>query len=82
LDQVHHEVGLTALGLPGIEHLGDVRVVHHRQRLSFGLEPGNDLLGSQGRCILLLFFRWMAISTTEEDWQLKNSVNFSLKRFE
>ena len=26
-----------------IEHLRDVRVVHHRQRLSLGFEPGDDL---------------------------------------
>src|SRR6266699_2773976 len=28
-----------------IKHLGDVRVVHHRQRLPLRLEPGDDLLG-------------------------------------
>ena len=28
-----------------IEHFGDVRVVHQRQRLPFGLEAGDDLFG-------------------------------------
>src|SRR5215471_16776664 len=28
----------------GVEHPGDVRVVHHCQRLPLGLEPGDDLL--------------------------------------
>ena len=34
---------------PGVEHLGDVGVVHHRQGLPLGLEPGDDLLGVHAR---------------------------------
>ena len=30
---------------PRIEHLGDVRMIHHRQRLALGFEAGDDLLG-------------------------------------
>ncbi len=30
---------------PGVEHLGDVGVVHHRQCLALGLEAGDHLLG-------------------------------------
>ena len=41
---------MTKYGRPvavvaGVEHSGDVRVVHHRQGLPLGLEPGDDLLG-------------------------------------
>ena len=50
LDQLHHEVrssGADATGLAGssaaIEDVGDVRVVHQRQRLTLGLEPGHHL---------------------------------------
>ena len=42
---IHHEVGSAALGRPGVEDLGDVRVVHQRQRLPLGLEAGDHLLG-------------------------------------
>ncbi len=41
--QLHHEVRPAALGRAGIEHLGDVAVVHQGQRLPFRLEPGDDL---------------------------------------
>ena len=44
-DQFHHEVRPAALGRPGIVDLGDVRVIHHRQGLAFGLEPRHDLPG-------------------------------------
>ena len=43
LHQLHHEVGPAALGRAGIEHPGDVGVVHQGQRLPLGLEPGDDL---------------------------------------
>ncbi len=45
LDVLHHEVGTALLGRAGVEHLGDVRMVHQRQRLALGFEPGDDLLG-------------------------------------
>ena len=43
LDQLHHEVGPAGVGGAGLEHLGDVGVVHHRQRLPLGLEAGDHL---------------------------------------
>ena len=49
MHQLHHEVRPAGLGGAGVEHLGDVRVVHHRQRLPLGLEAGDDLLGVQPR---------------------------------
>ena len=42
-DQLHDEVGPAAVGRAGVEHLGDVRMVHHRQRLPLGLEAGDHL---------------------------------------
>ena len=44
--QFHDEVTAGPLSVvPRIEHLGDVRMIHHRQRLPLRLEPGDDLLG-------------------------------------
>ena len=43
LDQLHHEERPAAVGRAGVEHAGDVRVVHQRQGLPLGLEPGDDL---------------------------------------
>ena len=48
-DQFHHEVGAARVGRPGIEHAGDVRVVHQRQGLPLGFEPGDDLPGIHAR---------------------------------
>ena len=42
--QFHDEVGPARLGGSGVEHFGDVGMVHHRQRLPLGFEPGDDLL--------------------------------------
>ena len=36
---------MRGLGRPGVEHFGDVRMVHHGQRLPFGLETCHDLFG-------------------------------------
>ena len=44
LDQLHHEVG-AALGLPCIQDLGDVRMVHQGQRLPLLVEAGEHPLG-------------------------------------
>src|SRR5262245_17577439 len=49
LDQVHDEVRSAAAGLPSIKHLGDVRVVHDRQRLPLRLEAGDDLAAVHAR---------------------------------
>ena len=43
--QFHDEVGPAGLRGPGIQHLGDVGMVHQRQGLALGFEPGDDLLG-------------------------------------
>ena len=48
-DQLHDEVGPAGLGGAGVEHPGDVGVVHQRQRLPLGLEPGDDLLRVHAR---------------------------------
>ena len=44
-DQFHHEVGPAGLsvGLPSVEHAGDVRMVHQGQRLTLGLEACDHL---------------------------------------
>ncbi len=47
--QFHHEEGASGLGGSGIEHLGDVRMVHHRQRLALRFEPGHHLLGARAQ---------------------------------
>ena len=49
LDQLHDEVGSAASRLAGIEHLGDVRMVHERQGLALGLEAGDHLPGVHAR---------------------------------
>src|SRR5207237_7580317 len=41
LDQFHDEVGPAGVGRAGVEDAGDVRVVHHGQRLALGLEAGD-----------------------------------------
>ena len=54
VDVVHGKVGLALWRGADIEDLGDVGMVHHRQRLALGLEPRHDL----GRAIrALITFR-------------------------
>ena len=43
LDQVHNEVRPAGVGRAGVEDLGDVGVVHQRQRLTLRLEASQDL---------------------------------------
>gem|GEM_PF-1911699 len=43
--QFHHEVGSAQFGGTGIQHPGDVGMVHHRQRLTFRFEARDDGLG-------------------------------------
>ena len=43
LDQFHHEIRSSRVGRTGIEHLGDVRMIHQGQGLPFGLEPRHHL---------------------------------------
>ncbi len=49
LDQLHHEERPAAFGRPGVEELGDVRVVHERQGLPLRLEPGQHGLRVEPR---------------------------------
>ena len=42
-DQLHDEVGPARLGGAGVEDPGDVGMVHQRQGLPLGLEPGDHL---------------------------------------
>src|SRR4051794_4332921 len=44
-DQLHHKIGTSAFRRSGVEHAGDIRMVHHRQRLAFGLEARDDVFG-------------------------------------
>ena len=43
LDQLHDEVRPAAGRRSGVEHGGDVRVIHQREGLPLGLEPRDDL---------------------------------------
>lgn len=43
--QLHHEIRPARVRRADVQHRRDVGMVHHRQRLAFGLESGNDLLG-------------------------------------
>ena len=44
LDQFHDEIGPAGLGAAGVEHAGDVGMIHHRQRLALRFEAGDHLL--------------------------------------
>ncbi len=43
LHELHDEERTSLVRRARVEDLGDVRVVHHRERLPFGLEAGDDL---------------------------------------
>ena len=43
VDQFHDKVGPARFRAAGVEDLGDVRMVHHRQGLPLGLEAGQNL---------------------------------------
>jgi hypothetical protein len=45
LDQFHDEIGASGVRGAGVEDLGDVGVVHQRQRLALRPEAGDHLLG-------------------------------------
>jgi hypothetical protein len=49
LDQLHDEIGSCRVRRASVQHLGDVGVVHHRQRLAFLLEAGNHLVRVHSR---------------------------------
>ena len=42
LDVFHHEIGPARFGQSAVQDLGDIGVVHQRQRLAFGLEASQD----------------------------------------
>src|SRR4029079_19697230 len=42
LDQFHHKIGTAARRCAGIEHFGDVCMIHDRQRLTILLETCDD----------------------------------------
>ena len=42
LHEIHHKVGTPIGTRPGVQNAGDIRVVHHRNGLSFYLEPLDD----------------------------------------
>jgi hypothetical protein len=44
-DQLHDEVGAAGVGGASVQDPGDMGMVHHRQRLALGLEPGDHLGG-------------------------------------
>ena len=48
-DQVHDEVRPAGRWSSGVQHVGDVGVVHQRQGLPLGLEAGDDLPGVHPR---------------------------------
>src|SRR2546425_12109762 len=43
--QLHHEVRPAPVGHTGVEDLGNVWMIHQRQRLTLGLETSDHLLG-------------------------------------
>ncbi len=49
LDKLHREKRLPGLGNPGVQHLGDVGVVHHSERLPFLVETGKQARGIQAK---------------------------------
>lgn len=49
IDQLHHEVGQTRGGRPGVEHTRDVGVIHYRQSLTLAFKPRDYLLAVHAR---------------------------------
>src|SRR5262249_30095207 len=45
LDEIHDEVGSTAVGRAYVQDLGNIRMVHECEGLPFGLEPGHHAFG-------------------------------------
>ncbi len=43
--QFHHEIGAPGFRGAGVEHAGNIRMIHHGQRLPLGLEPGDHRFG-------------------------------------
>ena len=49
LHQLHHEVVASIVGDAAVDHLGDVGMIHHRQRLAFQLEARQHALAVHAR---------------------------------
>ncbi len=47
--QLHHEVRSAVVGDPGVQDLGDARMIHHREGLSLGFESRDHLAGVRAR---------------------------------
>ena len=43
--QFHDEVGTARVRRAGLQDLGNIRMIHQRQRLALSFEAGDDLLG-------------------------------------
>ena len=43
-NEFHHEIRPAGVGRSGFENACDVLMIHHRERLAFGLEPRHDLI--------------------------------------
>ena len=43
--QFHYKKRSSGIGCAGVEHFGDVGVIHHGQGLTLRLKAGHDLLG-------------------------------------
>ena len=48
-DELHHEIRPPRLCRSCVKHLRDVRMIHHRERLAFSLEPSDHALGVHAR---------------------------------
>jgi hypothetical protein len=48
-DELHHEERAPGVGEAAVEDLGDIGMVHHRQRLTLLLEPLEDGAGAHAR---------------------------------
>ena len=44
-DELHHKIGAAAVCRSRVENFGDIRMVHHRDRLSLRFEAGDHLAG-------------------------------------
>ena len=49
LHQFHGKVRCAVFRDPGIQYLGDVLMIHHRQRLAFGFKPSHYLFAVHAR---------------------------------